>query len=491
MKNGRSFINPVNGQSMSFFSDIKDESGAIDIYGPASDFNVWANSLQSGTNPNQIKLTTSPKTVQNQIDYFVAPKTKDELVGEIKDSLLKTPNRNTSKDSIFVGQDSSMDTIAEFRMALQSEMPFLVKNAQQNMGLNQQQAVELYSALLTDETSAALFEKAKGVMPGGVPMSWMAKWPGAYPVFVESAAGSHFTDVDGNKYIDYISSWGPMILGHAHPKVIKAISETAKNGTSFGMPTTLETDLAKLSLSMVPEMEKIRFVNSGTEACMSAIRLARGFTNKEKIIKFSGCYHGHSDSFLIEAGSGVVTFGTPNSPGVTKGTAQDTLIAPYNNLNYVKELFQKNKDEVAAIIIEPVAGNMGCVIPQNGFIEGLRKLCDQNNCLLIFDEVMTGFRLAKGGAQEVLGVNADIVTYGKVIGGGLPVGAFSSRDEIMNNLSPEGSVYQAGTLSGNPLAMSAGLATLSELKINDNGLVALALLVAQSNPKEKELMIKF
>ena len=190
--------------------------------------------------------------------------------------------------------------------------------------------------------------------------------------------------------------------------------------------------------------------------------------NKEKIIKFSGCYHGHSDSFLIEAGSGVVTFGTPNSPGVTKGTAQDTLIAPYNNLNYVKELFQKNRDEVAAIIIEPVAGNMGCVIPQNGFIEGLRKLCDQNNCLLIFDEVMTGFRLAKGGAQEVLGVNADIVTYGKVIGGGLPVGAFSSRDEIMNNLSPEGSVYQAGTLSGNPLAMSAGLATLSELKINDN-----------------------
>ena len=317
--------------------------------------------------------------------------------------------------------------------------------------------------------SSILFSEAKKYIPGGVNSPVRAfKSVGGSPIFASKALGAYVYDEDGNKYIDYISSWGPMILGHAHPKVIKAISETAKNGTSFGMPTTLETDLAKLSLSMVPEMEKIRFVNSGTEACMSAIRLARGFTNKEKIIKFSGCYHGHSDSFLIEAGSGVVTFGTPNSPGVTKGTAQDTLIAPYNNLNYVKELFQKNKDEVAAIIIEPVAGNMGCVIPQNGFIEGLRKLCDQNNCLLIFDEVMTGFRLAKGGAQEVLGVNADIVTYGKVIGGGLPVGAFSSRDEIMNNLSPEGSVYQAGTLSGNPLAMSAGLATLSELKINDN-----------------------
>ena len=316
--------------------------------------------------------------------------------------------------------------------------------------------------------SSMLFNEAKKYIPGGVNSPVRAfKSVGGSPIFASKALGSYVYDEDGNKYIDYISSWGPMILGHAHPKVIKAISKTAKNGTSFGMPTTLETDLAKLSLSMVPGMEKIRFVNSGTEACMSAIRLARGFTNKEKIIKFSGCYHGHSDSFLIEAGSGVVTFGTPNSPGVTKGTAKDTLITPYNNLNYVKELFQKNKDEVAAIIIEPVAGNMGCVIPQNGFIEGLRKLCDQNNCLLIFDEVMTGFRLAKGGAQEVLGVNADIVTYGKVIGGGLPVGAFSSRNEIMNKLSPEGSVYQAGTLSGNPLAMSAGLATLSELKLND------------------------
>ena len=319
------------------------------------------------------------------------------------------------------------------------------------------------------QRSSVLFNEAKKYIPGGVNSPVRAfKSVGGSPVFASRANGAYVYDEDGNKYIDYISSWGPMILGHAHPKVVRAISEIAKNGTSFGMPTTLETDLAKLSLSMVPGMQKIRFVNSGTEACMSAIRLARGYTNKDKIIKFSGCYHGHSDSFLIEAGSGVVTFGTPNSPGVTKGTAKDTLISPYNDLNYVKTLFENNKNEVAAIIIEPVAGNMGCVIPKQGFIEGLRKLCDQNNCLLIFDEVMTGFRLAKGGAQEILGINADIVTYGKVIGGGLPVGAFSSRDEIMNKLSPEGSVYQAGTLSGNPLAMSAGLATLSELKLNDN-----------------------
>ena len=319
------------------------------------------------------------------------------------------------------------------------------------------------------QRSSVLFSEAKKYIPGGVNSPVRAfKSVGGSPIFASKANGAYVFDEDGNKYVDYISSWGPMILGHAHPKVVRAISETAKNGTSFGMPTTLETDLAKLSLSMVPGMQKIRFVNSGTEACMSAIRLARGYTNKEKIIKFSGCYHGHSDSFLIEAGSGVVTFGTPNSPGVTKGTAKDTLIAPYNDLNYVKTLFENNKNKVAAIIIEPVAGNMGCVIPKKGFIKGLRKLCDQNDCLLIFDEVMTGFRLAAGGAQEILGINADIVTYGKVIGGGLPVGAFSSRDEIMNKLSPEGSVYQAGTLSGNTLAMSAGLATLSELKLNDN-----------------------
>jgi len=316
--------------------------------------------------------------------------------------------------------------------------------------------------------SSELFKEAKQVIPGGVNSPVRAfKSVGGTPVFASRAKGAYVFDEDGNRLIDYISSWGPMILGHAHPNVINAISETAKKGTSFGMPTLLETDLAKLSLSMVPNMQKIRFVNSGTEACMSAIRLARGYTKKDKIIKFSGCYHGHSDSFLIEAGSGVVTFGTPNSPGVTKGTAKDTLIAPYNDLDYVKTLFQNNKNEIAGIIIEPVAGNMGCITPMNGFIEGLRKLCDENNCLFIFDEVMTGFRLSKGGAQELLGVSADIVTYGKVIGGGLPVGAFSSNNKIMKELSPEGAVYQAGTLSGNPLAMSAGIATLLELKNNN------------------------
>ena len=316
--------------------------------------------------------------------------------------------------------------------------------------------------------SSELFKIAKDYIPGGVNSPVRAfKSVGGTPIFASKALGAYVYDEDDNKYIDYISSWGPMILGHAHKKVINAISETAKKGTSFGMPTSLETDLAKLALSMVSGMDKIRFVNSGTEACMSAIRLARGFTKKDKIVKFSGCYHGHSDSFLIQAGSGVVTFGTPNSPGVTQGTAKDTLIAPYNNLKFVERLIENNINEIAAIIIEPVAGNMGCIVPKDGFIEGLRVLCDKNDILLIFDEVMTGFRLASGGAQELLGVNADIVTYGKVIGGGLPVGAFASRNEIMKELSPEGSVYQAGTLSGNPLAMSAGIATLTELKENN------------------------
>jgi len=315
--------------------------------------------------------------------------------------------------------------------------------------------------------SSELFKVAKNYIPGGVNSPVRAfKSVGGTPIFASKAKGAYLYDEDGNKYIDYISSWGPMILGHAHNNVIDAISETAKKGTSFGMPTSKETELAQLALSMLPGLDKIRFVNSGTEACMSAIRLARGFTKKDKIIKFSGCYHGHSDSFLIQAGSGVVTFGTPNSPGVTQGTAKDTLIAPYNDLKYVKKLVKRNSGHVAAIIIEPVAGNMGCIAPMNGFIEGLRVLCDKNDILLIFDEVMTGFRLAQGGAQELLGVKADIVTYGKVIGGGLPVGAFASSNLIMKELSPDGSVYQAGTLSGNPLAMSAGLATLLELKNN-------------------------
>ena len=254
-----------------------------------------------------------------------------------------------------------------------------------------------------------------------------------------------------------------MILGHGYKPVVQAVQDQAEKGTSYGIPTELETKIAELALSMAPNIDKIRFVNSGTEACMSSIRLARGFTGREKIIKFSGCYHGHSDAFLIQAGSGAVTFGSPNSPGVTQGTAKDTLLAVYNNVDSVTQLFKANPGEIAAIIIEPVAGNMGCIPPEPGFLESLRYLCDQNGALLIFDEVMTGFRLAAGGAQEVLGVNADLVTYGKVIGGGLPVGAFAARDEIMDVLAPEGPVYQAGTLSGNPLAMAAGLAMLTAL----------------------------
>jgi len=254
-----------------------------------------------------------------------------------------------------------------------------------------------------------------------------------------------------------------MVLGHAYEPVVNAIIEKTKLGTSFGMPTALETEIAALAVSMVPNIDKIRFVNSGTEACMSAVRLARGFTKKDKIIKFAGCYHGHSDSFLIQAGSGAVTFGTPNSPGVTAGTAKDTLLARYNDLENVLALIDANKNEIAAIIIEPVAGNMGCIPPKKGFLEGLRKLCDDNDILLIFDEVMTGFRLAKGGAQQLYNITADIVAFGKVIGGGLPVGAFAARAEIMDYLAPIGPVYQAGTLSGNPLAMAAGLAMLLAL----------------------------
>ena len=314
------------------------------------------------------------------------------------------------------------------------------------------------------QRSSQLFQEAKKYIPGGVNSPVRAfSAVGGDPLFIKEAKGAYLYDEDDNKLIDYINSWGPMILGHAHEPVINAVIEKTKKGTSFGTPTEIETEIAKLAVSMVPNIDKIRMVNSGTEACMSAVRLARGFTKKDKIIKFAGCYHGHSDSFLIQAGSGAVTFGTPNSPGVTKGTAQDTLLAQYNNLLSVEELVKANQEEIACIILEPVAGNMGCIPPQKGFLEGLRKLCDENDILLIFDEVMTGFRLAPGGAQELLGVNADIVTFGKVIGGGLPVGAFAARNEIMDHLAPNGPVYQAGTLSGNPLAMAAGLAMLSEL----------------------------
>ena len=312
--------------------------------------------------------------------------------------------------------------------------------------------------------SSALFEEACKVIPGGVNSPVRAfKGVGGTPIFIKEAKGAYLYDEDGNEYIDYINSWGPMILGHAYEPVVNAVIEKAKKGTSFGTPTELETKIAELAVSMVPNIDKIRFVNSGTEACMSAIRLARGYTKRDKIIKFSGCYHGHSDSFLIAAGSGLSTFGVPNSPGVTQGTAKDTLLARFNDIENVKSIFEANKNEIAAIIVEPVPGNMGCIPPKNDFLADLRAVCNDNNALLIFDEVMTGFRLAKGGAQEVYNVKADLVCFGKVIGGGLPVGAFAGPKEIMNYLAPLGPVYQAGTLSGNPLAMAAGYEMLKAL----------------------------
>ncbi len=312
--------------------------------------------------------------------------------------------------------------------------------------------------------SEKLFQQAQQYIPGGVNSPVRAfKSVGGTPVFFKSAKGSLLLDADDNEYIDYVGSWGPMILGHAHPAVIEAIREKVLSGTSFGAPTELEIELAKLIIEMVPNIDKVRMVNSGTEACMSAIRLARGYTNRDKIIKFEGCYHGHGDSFLIKAGSGASTLNIPNSPGVTKGTAEDTLTAAYNNLAEVADLVKKNHRKIAAIIVEPVAGNMGCVLPEKGFLEGLRKLCDEENILLIFDEVMTGFRLARGGAQELLHVRADIVCFGKIIGGGMPVGAYAARKEIMDCIAPVGPVYQAGTLSGNPIAMIAGYTLLKIL----------------------------
>lgn len=319
------------------------------------------------------------------------------------------------------------------------------------------------------QRSSALFEEAYKYIPGGVNSPVRAfKSVGGVPLFMKSAKGAYLTDADDRTYVDYINSWGPAILGHTHPEVLEAVKLQAEKGFSFGAPTELETEIAKFIIENVPNIDQIRMVSSGTEACMSAIRLARGYTGREKIIKFEGCYHGHSDSFLIKAGSGAATFGNPNSPGVTSGTAKDTLLAKYNDMEQVEDLFRHNKGEIAAIIVEPVAGNMGCVLPENNFLQNLRKICDENGALLIFDEVMTGFRLAFGGAQELYNVKADIVTYGKVIGGGLPVGAFAARNEIMSKLSPRGDVYQAGTLSGNPLAMRAGLTTLQLIKNNPN-----------------------
>lgn len=319
------------------------------------------------------------------------------------------------------------------------------------------------------ERSSKLFADAEKVLPGGVNSPVRAfKGVGGTPLFIKSAKGAYLYDEDGNRYIDYINSWGPTILGHAFDPVVEAISAKAKQGTSFGAPTELETQIAQLAIKMVPNIDKIRFVNSGTEACMSAVRLARGFTGRDKIIKFAGCYHGHADSFLIQAGSGASTFGTPNSPGVTQGTAADTLLANYNDANHVRQLIHSNPDQIAAVIIEPIAGNMGCVPPISGFLEEVRSLCNQYGIVLIFDEVMTGFRLAAGGCQELFNIKADIVAFGKVIGGGLPVGAFAAREEIMKYLAPIGPVYQAGTLSGNPLAMAAGYAMLQALDNDRN-----------------------
>ncbi len=322
--------------------------------------------------------------------------------------------------------------------------------------------------------SQAFFKQAKKVIPGGVNSPVRSfNAVGGTPIFIKKAKGAYLFDEDDNKYIDFISSWGPMIIGHAHPFILDSIKQQVDFGTSYGIPTALETQIAELAVEMVPNIDKIRFVNSGTEACMSAVRLARGYTKRDKVVKFSGCYHGHADTFLIQAGSGASTLGMPNSPGVTKASASNTILVDYNNKQQLIETFQTHGKELAAVILEPIAGNMGCVIPSEGFVELIRELCDEFGVLLIFDEVMTGFRLAPGGAQEVLGIKADIITFGKVIGGGLPVGAFAGKDKIMNFLAPLGPVYQAGTLSGNPIAMSAGLSMLTYL--NDNKEVYLSL----------------
>lgn len=315
--------------------------------------------------------------------------------------------------------------------------------------------------------SKSLFDKAKTFIPGGVNSPVRAfRAVGGNPVFIKSAKGAYLYDEDGNQFIDLINSWGPMILGHAHPVIEEAITEALTTSPSFGAPTYREVEMAELICSIMPSIEKVRMVNSGTEATMSAIRVARGFTGRDKFIKIEGCYHGHGDSFLIAAGSGALTFGSPDSPGVTKGTAKDTLIAPFNNLSAIKDIISKNENEIAALILEPVVGNMGCVIPQPGYLQGLRNLCDEHQIILIFDEVMTGFRLSLGGAQELYNVRPDLTTLGKIIGGGLPVGAYGGRKDIMDSISPVGPVYQAGTLSGNPLAMGAGIAMLKFLKQN-------------------------
>jgi glutamate-1-semialdehyde 2,1-aminomutase len=318
---------------------------------------------------------------------------------------------------------------------------------------------------MNHEKSAALFAEAKQIIPGGVNSPVRAfKSVGCDPIFISSAKGSRIYDADGNSYVDYVGSWGPMILGHCHPKVVEAIQQAAVSGASFGAPTEKEIVLAEMVRDAYPNVEMVRMVSSGTEATMSAIRLARGCTGRDKILKFDGCYHGHADSLLVKAGSGAATFGVPTSPGVPADFAKHTLTATYNDLEETRQLVSANKGEIACIILEPIAGNMGCVAPRPGFLEGLRALCDAEGIVLIIDEVMTGFRVAYGGAQERFGVRGDLVCLGKIIGGGLPVGAFGGKRELMEKLSPVGGIYQAGTLSGNPLAMSAGIATLKLLK---------------------------
>lgn len=315
--------------------------------------------------------------------------------------------------------------------------------------------------MLNLEKSAAAFAEAKKLMPGGVNSPVRSyRSVDCNPPFIARAEGSHIYDIDGNDYIDYVGSWGPMVVGHAHPQVVKALQEAAARGTSYGAPTLIESQLAKKVMEVYPSIEVIRMVNSGTEATMSALRLARGYTHRNKIVKFIGCYHGHSDSLLVKAGSGMATFGVPDSPGVTPGTAQDTITIPYNDFEAVKEVFAEQRQEIAAIIVEPVAGNMGLVLPKPGYLDLLRKVTEENGALLIFDEVMCGFRASLGGAQAAYAIKPDLTCLGKIIGGGLPVAAYGGRREIMEQVSPAGPVYQAGTLSGNPLAMTAGLETL-------------------------------